>query len=175
MLTREDWNRLTRIIKKAMLARKKQQRLLSRSRIGMRGHLCLELRGADGRLKAVREVDNLVVTTGLEFLAACDSDAPATPMGWMAVGTGAVAPAAGDTTLGSELARVALTTKTQTTVNNAYVATFSPGTGTGALTEAGIFNAAGAGTMLSRLTYAVINKSADDTLLATWTITFSAP
>jgi hypothetical protein len=52
-----------------------------------------------------------------------------------------------------------------------YVATFSAGTGTGAITEAGIFNASSAGTLLCRTVFSVINKGALDTLVITWKVT----
>jgi hypothetical protein len=51
------------------------------------------------------------------------------------------------------------------------VATFPAGTGTGAITEAGILNAASAGILLCRTTFSVINKGAADTLGITWTVT----
>lgn len=64
--------------------------------------------------------------------------------------------------------------KHQETVENmivatglAHVATFAAGTGTGALTEAGIFNASSAGTMLNRVVFATVNKGASDTLIVT--------
>jgi hypothetical protein len=103
-------------------------------------------------------------------------DATATAMSHMAVGSGSVAAAAGNTALGSELGRVTLTSTTivTTSVTNdavQYVATFNAGTGTGAVTEAGILNAASAGTMLCRTVFAVINKGALDTLTITWKVT----
>ena len=45
---------------------------------------------------------------------------------------------------------------------------------TGAVTEAGIFNAASGGTMLCRTVFSVVNKGADDSLSVTWTITLTA-
>jgi hypothetical protein len=58
-----------------------------------------------------------------------------------------------------------------TTNNVAYVATFPAGTGTGAVTEAGLFNDGTAGDMLCRTVFSVINKGAADTLGVTWTVT----
>jgi hypothetical protein len=54
-----------------------------------------------------------------------------------------------------------------------YVATFGPGVGTGAIVEAGIFNAASSGTMLCRTVFSVVNKGADDAMTITWQITVS--
>jgi hypothetical protein len=97
----------------------------------------------------------------------------------MAIGSGTVAAAGADAALGTELARVALTSTTIVTTNVTndaiqYVATFLPGTGTGAVTEAGLFNDASAGTMLCRTVFPVINKGAADTLTVTWKVTIEA-
>jgi hypothetical protein len=54
-----------------------------------------------------------------------------------------------------------------------YVASFPAGTGTGAVTEAGIFNASSAGTMLCRTVFGVVNKGVDDAMSITWAITVS--
>jgi hypothetical protein len=93
----------------------------------------------------------------------------------MAIGSGTTAAVVGDTGLESELGRVALTTAGGT-VSGAvvtYEATFNAGTGTGAVTEAGILNAGTGGTMLCRTVFNVVNKGQDDTLSITWTVTIS--
>ena len=100
-------------------------------------------------------------------------DASATAMSHMAIGSGSTAAAAGDTALGNQLGRVALTS---TAVSNAvvtYTATFGAGTGTGAVTEAGILNASSGGTMLCRTVFSVVNKGASDSMTITWTVTVS--
>jgi hypothetical protein len=131
---------------------------------------------ADGNIKERREFANLVVNSGLAYIASRMKDATATTMSHMAVGSGSVAAAAADTALGTQLARVALDSTslvTTTATNDAvqYVATFAAGTGTGAITEAGIFNASSAGTLLCRTVFSVINKGALDTLVITWKVT----
>ena len=126
-----------------------------------------------GAIKQEFTVPNLVVDTGLDFIASRMKDATATAMSHMAVGTGTTAADAADTTLETELARVALSSTTVTDNSVAYVATYPAGTGTGALTEAGILNAASGGTMLCRTVFAVINKSAADSMTVTWTVTIS--
>ena len=123
--------------------------------------------------KVVQEVDNLVVTTGKNFVASRMKDATATAMSHMAIGTGTSAAAAGDTALGTEAARQALTSTTVTTNEVAYVASFAAGTGTGAITEAGLLNAASGGTLLCRTVFSVVNKGADDSMTITWTVTVS--
>lgn len=142
--------------------------------IKTKGTLTLVLTDENGNVKQQDE-HNLVVSTGLAYIASRMRDASATAMSHMAVGSGSVAAAAGNTTL-TELGRVALTSTTIVTTSVAndavqYVATFPAGTGTGAITEAGIFNASSAGTMLCRTVFAVINKGALDTLTITWKVT----
>tara|TARA_E500000318_G_C3478877_1_gene179619 strand:+ start:45 stop:476 length:432 start_codon:yes stop_codon:yes gene_type:complete len=125
--------------------------------------------------ETVQEVNNLVVTDGKEYVASRMKDASATAMSHMAIGSGSTAAAAGNSALGSQLGRVALTGGTGT-VSGAvvtYVATFPAGTGTGAVTEAGILNASSSGTLLCRTVFSVVNKGASDSMTITWTVTVS--
>ena len=96
-------------------------------------------------------------------------------MSHMELGTGTTAAAVGNTTLEAVIAgsRTALTSGTSSTNVATYVASFPAGTGTGAVTEAGIFNASSGGTMLCRTVFSVVNKGADDAMSITWTITVS--
>lgn len=139
----------------------------------MIGRLKIEVFGEDGVLKQVADVPNLVVTSGKGFIASRMTGTSATAMSHMAVGTGSTAPAAGDTALATEAARVALTSGTTSGAVATYVASFPAGTGTGALQEAGILNASSAGTLLCRTTFSVINKGANDSMTITWTVTVS--
>tara|TARA_X000001316_G_scaffold12134_2_gene5729 strand:+ start:9354 stop:9779 length:426 start_codon:yes stop_codon:yes gene_type:complete len=123
--------------------------------------------------EVVQEVDNLVVTDGKEFVASRMKDATTNAMSHMAIGTGSTAAAAGDSALGTQAARVALTSTTVTGTEIAYVATFGAGTGTGAITEAGLFNASSAGVMLCRTVFSVVNKGSSDSMTITWTVTVS--
>jgi hypothetical protein len=141
------------------------------------GWVKTELRRADGTVET-REFPNLVVDTGLYHIADQLAEQDEGQMSHMAIGSGTTPAAAGDTALESELGRVALTSITQGAGGDAndviYVATFPAGTGTGAVTEAGIFNATPAGVMLCRAVFAVINKAAGDALTITWTLTLTA-
>jgi hypothetical protein len=139
------------------------------------GELKIVVTAPDGTVKHEQEVKNLVVTTGLGYIASRMKDATATAMSHMAIGTGSTAAAAGNTTLGTESARVALTSTTVTAAAIAYVATFPAGTPASltAITEAGLFNASSAGTMLCRTVFSVVNKAAADALTINWTITIS--
>lgn len=138
----------------------------------MRGSLKVELFDQDGRLKEQRDIHNLVVTAGKTWIAGRMVGVPAV-MSHMAVGSGTVDPVIGDTALGTELGRVALGSSTSSGAVVTYAATFPAGTGTGAVTEAGILNAATAGTLLCRTEFPVVNKGANDGMTITWTVTVS--
>jgi hypothetical protein len=146
--------------------------------IKVTGKLSIVVRDESGAVKDQRDVNNLVVTTGKTFIASSllktTTNSPAA-MSHMAVGTGQTAAAAGDTALGAEIAasRTALGTATSSGAVVTYAATFAAGVGTGAVTEAGIFNASSAGTMMCRTVFSVVNKGANDSMTITWTVTIS--
>jgi hypothetical protein len=119
------------------------------------------------------EVENLVVTAGKNFVASRMGGASANVMSHMAIGTGATAAAAGDTTLQTEAGRVALTSAVVSTNTIVYTATFPAGTGTGAITEAGVLNASSSGTLLCRTVFSAINKGASDSITIAWAVTVS--
>ena len=136
------------------------------------GAVAIKVFDKNGALKQEQNIKNLVVTSGKEFIAAAMVGTP-TQMSHMAVGAGTSAAAAGDTNLGSELGRVALTSDTSSGAVVTYVGDFPAGTGTGAVTEAGLFNDPTGGVMLCRTVFAVVNKGADDAMSITWQITVS--
>jgi hypothetical protein len=138
------------------------------------GRVTLELLDEYGRLKDFREIDNLVTTVGKGLIANRMLVTPTIgAISHLGVGTGATAPAVGDTTMVAEIWRKALVSATVAGAVMTYTGQFAPGEGTGALQEAGLFNASAAGTMLARTTYAVINKASGDTLNVTWTVTIA--
>lgn len=144
-------------------------------KLSMRGDVDIVLRGPDGQVKETRKVKNLVVATGLTFIASRMGGTSASVMSHMALGSGTTAAAANQTDLVSILgSREALDSTTPSSNTIVYVASFEAGDATGAVTEAGIFNAASSGTMLCRTVFSVVNKAADDTMQVTWTITLTA-
>jgi len=138
------------------------------SNLAMKGRLTIAIND-----EVVQEIDNLVVTTGKGYVASRMKDATATAMSHMAIGTGSTAAAVGDTALGGESARVALTSTTVSGADITYVASFGAGTGTAAITEAAVLNASSSGTMLCRTVFAVVNKGPSDSMVVTWTVTAS--
>jgi len=142
------------------------------------GQLNIVLKDKAGNVKDSRDLKNLVVNTGLAYIASRMKDTTKGAMSHMALGSGTTAAAAGQTDLVSILgSREALDTTTISGSNDekvVYEASFEAGDATGAVTEAGIFNAASSGDMLCRTSFNVVNKAADDTMSVTWTITLSA-
>ena len=142
------------------------------------GQLNIVLKDKAGNVKDEREVKNLVVNKGLEYIASRMKDASKSVMSHMGLGSGTTAAAASQTDLVTLLgSREALDSTTISGSNNekvVYVSAFEAGDATGAVTEAGIFNASTSGDMLCRTVFSVVNKAADDTMSVTWTITLSA-
>lgn len=140
----------------------------------LKGHVRLELRGPNGELKETRDNNNTVTTAGKNGAADQILAAPTLPNpGWMEVGTGT--PTA--TLLGAFIAssRVALTSKTRSTNVVTMIGDWAAGVGTGAITEAGVFDVVTANTvnMWLSASFAVVNKGANDTLKITWTLTWN--
>jgi hypothetical protein len=143
------------------------------------GTLELKLLDQFGNVIETCQHTNLVVNTGLVYIASRIKDTSNDVMSHMAIGTNNAATAATQSTLLAEVARVALgsTTIATTTVANdtvQYIATFDANIGTGPITEAATFNAASGGTMLCRTKFDVINKGPNDTLVITWKISLAA-
>lgn len=151
--------------------------------MGLKGELVIKLWGADGKLKDSRIIKdfrvlpNTVTTFGDKLVADRLSGAALTAPSHMAVGTGTGQTSASNS-LATELDRNALTSTTQgsgASDNDViYVGDWAAGDGTGALTEAGIFNAASGPGMYVYSDFSAINKGAADTLQITWTVTFGA-
>ena len=141
------------------------------------GQLNIVLKDKAGNVKDTREVKNLVVDAGLVFIASRMTGTSKAVMSHMALGSSTTAAAAGQTALVSQLgSREGLDSTTLTGSNKAvaYVSSFEATEATGAVTEAGIFNASSGGDMLCRTVFSVVNKGADDTMSITWTVTLAA-
>ena len=123
----------------------------------------------------VQETENLVVTAGKEWVAARMKDT-STVMTHMGVGTGTTAAVIANTALETQLSTRETLTTSGGVVAGAVITfhrTFSAGGHEGAITEAGIFTAASAGTMLARTVFGVVNKGALDTMTISWAVTIS--
>jgi hypothetical protein len=155
---------------------------MSQDGLKIKGHAKFVLLDENGKVKDVREAENMIVSAGLATMAQALSLVTNTYVcSGMGIGTGTTGAATGNINLETSAAYVTLTSAGQAaTAASAhsviYTATFDPGVGTGAITEAIVCCAASAygdkpvGRILNRLTFSVINKGAADTLASTWTI-----
>lgn len=146
--------------------------------LGLAGHFILEHWDSDRRLKDYRVIKNLVVDAGKAAVAGLINGVITNFFEHIAIGTGTVAAAAGDTTLGTEIttgggARAAGTTSRVTTdVSNdtaQIVVTFAF-TASFAVTESGVLDSISAGTLLCRQTFSAVNVVNGDSLQVTWKI-----
>lgn len=138
------------------------------------GSLTIIKTDINGNITDKRYIPNLVVTVGKEFIVSRMIGTSAAVMSHMGVGTGVTSPLISNTAVESPLgARVALSSTTQSSNTVTYVAAYGAGVSTGALTEAGIFNAVTAGSMLCRTIFPVVNKAIGDSIAITWVVTIS--
>ena len=141
----------------------------------LRGDVLIVVKDKNGNVKEERKEKNLVVSAGLNFICSRMKDTTDGAMSHMALGSGTTAASASDTDMESILgSREALDSTTVSTNTITYVSSFEAGDATGAVTEAGIFNASTGGTMLCRVVFATVNKASDDTMSVTWTISLTA-
>ena len=113
---------------------------------------------------------NLVVAVGKAFIASRIVGVTQNAMSNMALGSNSTAAVNGDSTLGTELGRVTLSSASSLDNVVTYTATFGAGVATGGVQEAGLFNASAGGVMEARTTFPVVNKSPTDILAVSWTI-----
>ena len=142
----------------------------------------LLVRGPDGRFKAIRTYDNLVVDAGKNRLTTLSADTANTPNKFQAIviGSNSQAPAAGDTDLITTFSDV------DSRASGTFVGPGTLGTGifrlstshtnlTVTVSEAGIFDRTDSTgqTMLARATFSSVTLSDADTLNVLYTISFT--
>ena len=111
---------------------------------------------------------NIITNAGVAEMIKLVFGLGGTAFGYIAIGTGTAAESATDTALAAEIKRKAAS-KTQTTTSITgdtclLTATFSSAdglTGTSAVTEAGVFNAATGGVLLARKVFSAVNVNWD--------------
>lgn len=138
--------------------------------IKLRGTPTFKLYDSDGQLKYSFTKNNLIVDTGNAWIVSRLAGSGNAVMSHIGVGSSTDIPASANTTLGTQVVRVAMTVAGGTVAGAiiTYNATLGPGVGTGTLSEAGVFNASTAGTMLSRVSFTPFTKAAGDTLVIEW-------
>ena len=132
-----------------------------------------------GSWRTSLNIRNLVTNAGFAGVASRIGGAGAEAVfTYIALGTGVVAAAVTDTTLGTEIttgggarsnatASRVTTTVTNDTAQLQYTFTFSAGF---AITESGVLNAASAGVLLCRQVFSAVNVVSTDQLQITWKI-----
>lgn len=139
-----------------------------------KGTLKVTVWDANGNIKLCREDKNLTVALGLNWIVSrMESNTPGV-MTTMKLGSGTTAATASDIDVESVLGTAVAFSQAPTVVDNTikYYCTFGAGVSTGAVTEAGIFNAAG--TMLCRTVFGLVTKEADDIMGIEWTVQIDA-
>ena len=95
----------------------------------------------------------MITTAGLAVVATLSGNTSATDFAWIAYGSGATAEAAGETTLVTEIGRVAATATASSILKPNDTVKFSANVtvaAAGTVAEIGVFTAATGGTMLQR-------------------------
>lgn len=147
--------------------------------IHLRGSLRIHLCDArDGRV--IREIiqDNTVVTAGRAWVLGqlqSVNHVTSQNISHLAIGSSTVAPATGDTTLGGEVTRAAISSflTTGLTANPPSwqaQASFATNLANTTLAEMGLFNSSGAGTMLGHATFASFVKATSNTFSVSYTV-----
>lgn len=150
--------------------------------IDMKGRLRLKFQDRAGKVVRDFTANNSIVMTGRDLVARQFIAEAIDPISHLAIGTGATAvDPIGDVALESELFRKPINPidpsldLTVTAANKKKVtvtAELDFNEGNGALTEAGLFNAAAAGVMYNRVVFPPVNKTTDFKLTLIWEITF---
>jgi hypothetical protein len=158
------------------MARKSKQTI--GDAIALRGCIEYSLRNAlTGDEVQHGVVHNTVVTAGRSWvlMRIQSSSPPSTTLGFLACGSSNTAPATGNTALGGEVTRIAITSfvNAGTSASTPYwqaLAQFATNEANTTINEFGLFNSSSNGTMLSRVTTSDINKTNTNTLTVTYTI-----
>jgi hypothetical protein len=128
-------------------------------------------------VKQIEVGPNVVCTNGKDFLASFLQSAAAAASTftcrYVAIGTDSTAAAVGNTTLGTESARVSGVVSYVSGGIYRVTGTFPSGTGTAAIVEYGLLSSSTGGTLFNRTVRSAINKGANDTLEATIEVTLS--
>lgn len=144
----------------------------------LRGAFQWALLDLKGNILKKQLIDNTVVTVGRAFvlkqLQSVNHNTDLN-MSHIAVGSGLVAPATGDTALGNEVTRKAISSfaTAELTANPPFwqaQAVIASNEGNTTLGEAGMFNSSTAGTMLCRATFASFVKATSNILNLSWNL-----
>lgn len=141
--------------------------------IAIRGAVLLK-RFKDGELLSAKAGENIITTVGKGLVIDRLTDATVAVADYQAVGTGSATPAAGDTTLATEIGtRVQGVLSQPIATTSRLTSTFIAGNATGTLVETGRFNASTSGVLVARFTFDAEVKGVLDELEIVHDITIS--
>ena len=149
--------------------------------IPLKGQVTLVVNSPDGKIKAYRQMDNLVVNVGEtctgSLLFGDQGKCAGSLFNYIAIGTSTASELTSNTSLGVEtLSRIQDTTNTLTnstgTGATSQLSTTFTATANAAIGESGLFDASSTGHMFARkLISPVVNVVSGDQLTVTWTVT----
>ena len=131
-----------------------------------------------GMWRNTLKIHNLITNAGMAGIASrLNGSGAEAAFTYIATGTGTTAAAVTDTTLETELSTLGLSraaatasrVTTDVTDDSARLVKLFSVTGTGAVTESGVLNAASVGVLLARQVFSAINVENGDSLQITWT------
>jgi len=122
-----------------------------------------------GEIVEETRLNNLLVDTGLEYAAKLLNGVSTSPFQYIAIGSGSTSAQTTDTDLESEVDRTSASTFYESPYKAKFTAIFNFTSST-TIREAGIFNDATGGNLLSRVTFADKNFDAGESLGVSWTI-----
>lgn len=114
---------------------------------------------------------NIVTTVGKGYIASRIANSSAAVMSHMAIGSSQSIQTLNDTFVIQETLRSSVFSIVVTASEIEYVALFAPPVGSSrSISEAGILNAASAGTLLCRTTFPPITQTTSQTIAITWVV-----
>ena len=144
----------------------------------LRGAFQLALKDLDGKIIQQQLVDNTVVLVGrawvLKQLESTDNVASQV-ISHMAIGSGTVAPVTGNTALGNEVTRKAVSSvnagnTSANPPNIQYECSFASNEANTTIGEVGVFNSSAVGTLFARATIASFVKATSNTFALSYII-----
>lgn len=145
-----------------------------------KGRVAVVLKDKNGQVKETRDIDNLVVTDGLQYIVSRMKNTTPAAMSHMQIGTGTTNPDPTDsdieTAFGSK--ESASSSIASDGLSITYAATFGAHSGqtTPEITEAAITNNGtdATGDMLCRVEFPVVSKGPSDSISISWQISLQA-
>lgn len=153
-----------------------KQEMLHLGNLGVRSELSAVVYRADGSVLDLGVISRRVVTTaGVNYLASCflNTNEPES-FNFHGCGTGAVAEAVGDTTLGAQVGTRSTGTQSNPSANVYQTVGTISFSGANAITEHGVFSASTVGTLLDRSVFTAINVVNGDSIVFTYQLTITA-